>query len=243
MASAPGNLHNVQSLSSSTSVTVGNGTSLPVSHLVAASIPTSTSPLALRNVLVTPSLTKNLVSVRSLTHDNAVSVKFDPYGFCIKDFHTCQVKLRCNSNGDLYPLQPLTHQALHATAASVDLWHQQLGHPGRDQLAAALRSFPFSCTKSATHTCRACQLVKHVWLPFSSSSSVSYFPFQLVHSDVWTSPGISGYKYYLVVIDGYSHYVWTFPLLNKSDVVSTFLSFCSYVYRQFREAAHSRFSN
>jgi histone deacetylase 1/2 len=74
-----------------------------------------------------------------------------------------------------------------------------------------------------------------VRLPFSSSSSVSYFPFQLVHSDVWTSPvpSISGYKYYLVIIDDYSHYVWTFPLLQKSDVVPTFLSFCSYVTCQF----------
>jgi hypothetical protein len=132
MASAPGNLLSVQPLSSPTSVTVGNGASLPINHLADSSIPTSTSPLALRNVLITPSLIKNLVSVRSLTRDNAVSVEFDPYGFSIKDLHTHQVKLRCNSNGGLYPLFPPAHQALHATAASVDLWHQRLGHPGRD---------------------------------------------------------------------------------------------------------------
>jgi hypothetical protein len=69
-------------------------------------------------------LIKNLVSIRSLSRDNAVSVKFDPYGFSIKDLRTHQVKLRCNSNGDLYPLHLPTHQALHATVASVDLWHQ-----------------------------------------------------------------------------------------------------------------------
>ena len=104
MASAPGNLHTVHPLAPSGSVTVGNGASMPVTHLAASSIPTNSSSLALRNVLVTPSLIKNLISVRSLTRDNAVSVEFDPNGFSIKDLHTHQVKLQCDSQGDLYPL-------------------------------------------------------------------------------------------------------------------------------------------
>ena len=57
-----------------------------------------------------------------------------------------------------------------------------------------------------------------------------------MYSDVWTSPvpSISGYKFYLVIIDDFTHYVWSFPLLNKADVVPTFLKFCSYVPTQFR---------
>jgi hypothetical protein len=235
VANAPGNLQSLHPLSSSTSVTVGNGASLPVTHLANSSIPTSSCPLSLRNVLVTPFLIKNLISVRSLTRDNNVSVEFDPSGFSIKDLRTNQVTLRCNSHGDLYPIQLPVHHALHAATAIADLWHQHLGHPGRDQLAAPLRTFQFTYNKSAEHTCHAWQLGKHVRLLFSSSSSVIYFPFELVHSDVWTSPvpSISDYKFYLVIIDDYSHYVWTFPLLQKLDVVPTFLSFYSYVTRQF----------
>jgi hypothetical protein len=43
--------------------------------------------------------------------------------------------------------------------------------------------------------------------------------FDLVHCDLWTSPitSMSGYKYYLVVLDDFSHYVWTFPLCAKSE--------------------------
>jgi histone deacetylase 1/2 len=233
MASGTGNLNQLGPLYSSSSVTVGNGARMPVTHLATSSIPTSSNPLSLNNVLITPSLVKNLISVRSLTRDNNVSVEFDPDGFSIKDLHTRQEKLRCNSRGDLYPLRPPHHHALHASA---DLWHQRLGHPGRDQLAAALRIFDFACTKSTAHVCTACQLGKHVRLPFSSSESISYFPFQLVHSDVWTSPvpSVSGYKFYLVIIDDYTHYVWSFPLLNKADVVPTFLNFCAYVQTQFR---------
>jgi hypothetical protein len=35
-----------------------------------------------------------------------------------------------------------------------------------------------------------------------------------VHSDVWTSPvySHSGYKYYVVFIDVYTHYIWTYPV-------------------------------
>jgi hypothetical protein len=54
-------------------VTVGNGARLPVTHAAAATIPTSAAPLHLHNVLVTPSLVKNLVSIRQLTRDNNVS--------------------------------------------------------------------------------------------------------------------------------------------------------------------------
>lgn len=61
------------------------------------------------------------------------------------------------------------------------------------------------------------------------------FPFQLVHSDVWTSPvyNHSGYKYYIVFLDDYTHYLWTFPLRQKSDVLPTIQAFIAYVHTQF----------
>jgi hypothetical protein len=51
---------------------------------------------------------------------------------------------------------------------------------------------------------------------------------------VWTSPvlSISGYKYYLVIIDDFSHYSWTFPLRAKSDTFPT-LHFFAWVSTQF----------
>uniref|UniRef100_A0A453J2V5 Integrase catalytic domain-containing protein n=1 Tax=Aegilops tauschii subsp. strangulata TaxID=200361 RepID=A0A453J2V5_AEGTS len=43
----------------------------------------------------------------------------------------------------------------------------------------------------------------------------------LIHCDLWTSPvcSFSGFQYYLVILDDYSHYFWTFPLRHKSDTV------------------------
>nr|XP_040251903.1 uncharacterized protein LOC120968940 [Aegilops tauschii subsp. strangulata] len=61
------------------------------------------------------------------------------------------------------------------------------------------------------------------------------FAASLLHSDVWTSPVASntGYLYYLVILDDFTHYVWTFPLRRKSDALATLTAFYSYVTTQF----------
>jgi hypothetical protein len=98
------------------------------------------------------------------------------------------VMLRCDAAGDLYPLRVPQPQALHALSSpTVELWHNRLGHPGSRVLHQILQSFDFQCNKSVAHSCQHCQLGKHVRLPFASSDTPVYFPFPLVHSDVWTS--------------------------------------------------------
>lgn len=44
----------------------------------------------------------------------------------------------------------------------------------------------------------------------------------------------SGYKFYLVILDDFSHYVWTFSLRHKSDVRPTLISFHAFVGTQFQ---------
>jgi histone deacetylase 1/2 len=104
-----------------------------------------------------------------------------------------------------------------------------------------MQGFSFSCNKTESHSCEACHLGKHVHLPFSSSSTVASSPFQLLHSDVWTSPipSNSVFTYYLVILDDYSHFVWNFPLRRKSDVPATLTSFFSYVCTQFGRPIHA----
>jgi hypothetical protein len=144
--------------------------------------------------------------------------------------------LLCDSSGDLYPLHPQHAAPRHPPVAllaahNTPLWHARLGHPGHDTLQRLSRTIGFSCSKSSTHTCHACRLGKHVRLPFHESHNVSQIPFQLLHCDVWTSPIMSnsGFKFYLVILDDYSHYAWTFPLRHKSDVLPTLISFHAFV--------------
>lgn len=124
-----------------------------------------------------------------------------------------------------------------ALAVSSELWHRRLGHPSPAALSHLPLDFLSCCNKnSGTQTlCDACQLGKHTKLTFSASHSHALSPFDLIHCDLWTSPIIScsGYKYYLVVLDDYSHFSWVFPLRAKSDTCDTLLRFFSFVQTQF----------
>ena len=180
MSSSSGNVPSSSLRPSFSSITVGNGAKLPVTHQAHTFIPTATSSLQLNDVLVSPSLIKNLISVRRLTRDNNVSIEFDPSGFSIMDLPTRKEMLRCESSGDLYPHRLPQHQALTACSPT-SLWHQRLGHPGHQVTAQVLHHFQFHCNKTAPHSCASCRLGRHTRLPFSDSASRTFFPFQLLH--------------------------------------------------------------
>ncbi|GJR94789.1 ribonuclease H-like domain-containing protein [Tanacetum coccineum] len=216
------------------SVIVGNGSSIHVTHSGHVQIPNPYRPLHLRNVLVTPNIIKNLVLVRKFTTDNKCSIDFDPYGFTVRDYHTRQTLLRCDSTGDLYPL----HVAASAFALLTNnhsLWHQRLGHPG-DAVLQTLSSRGFvSYNKNTQHLCRACRLGKQTKLPFQRSTSIVTSSFDIIHSDLWTSPvsSMSGYKYYVLFLDHYLHFLWVYPLHRKSDAQSKLLHFRAFIKTQF----------
>lgn len=188
MTCHPGNLTSSTPIRTPTRITVGNGSSLPITHVSHMSFPSTSTPINMINVLVSPDLVMNLVSVRRLAHENPISVKFDDVGFSVKDARTRIVLHLCDSPDELYLVHPsaaATPATSPATlAASVDLWHDRLGHPNSTVLRQILQSFSFSCNKVDNHTCEACRLGKHVRLHFSASTTISNFPFQLLHSDV-----------------------------------------------------------
>jgi hypothetical protein len=143
---------------------------------------------------------------------------------------------RCNSSGDLYPLYPPTTSAAALLTASTSLWHRRIGRIGREALSKLISSSVISCNKDDSHhLCHACQLGRHTRLPFSTSTSRAPNNFDLIHCDLWTSPivSVSGYKYYLVILNDCSHYIWTFPLRLKSETFSTLANFFAYVRTQF----------
>ncbi|GJW26607.1 ribonuclease H-like domain-containing protein [Tanacetum coccineum] len=111
-------------------------------------------------------------------------------------------------------------------------WHRRLGHPGEDVLRRLESSRLISCNKSKVSAlCHG----KHVKLPFYSSESNVASVFEIIHSDLWTSPipSESGIKYYAIFLDHFSHFVWVYPLRKKSDLFDVFVSFRTYVNNQF----------
>jgi len=169
------------------SITVGNGQSIPVLSRGTSIIQIADRPFHLDNVLVAPKLTRNLLSVRQLTRDNNCSIEFDASGFSVKDLQTKTVLLRCNSNGDLYTISHHMPPRCHVAVVSPELWHSRLGHPAPAVVNTLNKLSAIQCNKAARRICHACQLGKHARLPFARSVSSTSAPFELVHCDVWTS--------------------------------------------------------
>ncbi|GKE57541.1 ribonuclease H-like domain-containing protein [Tanacetum coccineum] len=106
------------------------------------------------------------------------------HGTWIQDFMTRRVLLRCDNTGDLYPVtapSPIPSAFL----VSQQTWHQRLGYPGSEVLRSLVSNNVISCNKEKPPVlCHACQLGKHVCLPFVSSSTTVSSCFEIVHSDV-----------------------------------------------------------
>lgn len=67
-------------------VIVGDGSSMPISRSDNTLLSTpSCSPFLLNNVLIVPSLVRNLLSVRKFTRGNSCSIEFYSSGFSVKD--------------------------------------------------------------------------------------------------------------------------------------------------------------
>lgn len=223
-------------------IIVGSGQGIPIRGYGQSSLSPPHPPLNLKNVLHAPKLIKNLISVRRLTTDNNVSIEFDPFGFSVKDLQTGMQIMRCDSTGDLYSI--ISTNSYQATCPSTFaaitpiLWHNRLGHPGPSVLRSLSKNKFICCEHLSSSTvCESCVFGKHVKLPFYASSTNTLMPFDIMHSDLWTSPILStaGHKYYILFLDDYSKFLWTFPITKKSQAYSIFSSLSALIKTQFEK--------
>jgi hypothetical protein len=215
----PSNIFKPRPLNSSSpsSIVVGNGSSLPITSVGDSVLP---GPFYLNNILLAPDIVQSVLSVRRFTSDNWCSMEFDTFDLSVKDLTTWNVIVRSNSTGPLYMMHlpgfvtPFSGTAAAFIAVAPATWHRRLGHPGPDTLSSLSRSSFINRTNNKHDLCHACQLGKHIRLPFSSLSNRAAKAFDLIHLYLWTSPvvSVSGSKYYLVILDDFTHYLWTFPL-------------------------------
>jgi hypothetical protein len=195
-------------------IIVGNGSILIVTSVGDTVLP---RPFYLNNVLDTPNIIKNLLSIHQFTTDNWYSMEFDPFGRSVKDLATWNVITRCNSLGPLYTIylpttrapQMSTYYALIDAGAPISLSHHHLSHPGPVALLKLSTSSMVICNKPRhVPVCHACRLGRHTRLSFHRPSSNATQCFHFIHCDLWTSHIISilGSKYYLIILDDFLHY-------------------------------------
>jgi hypothetical protein len=236
-----GNLTSVRPLTFTdpSSIIVGNGLALLVTTVVDSAL---LGPFYLNSVLITPDIIQNLLYIRCFTTNNWCSMEFDLFGLFVKDLSTWNVIARCKSLGPLYMMHLPSHPAPSsptyapsALVASVSTCHRRLGHPGVDVMSKLSHDSSDICCRCSHDLCHACQLGCHIHLPFVNSNSHADNNFNLIHCNLWTSSvvSVSSYKYYLVILDDHSHFMWTFPLRVKSDTFSTLSKKFAYVSTQF----------
>ncbi|KAF8377599.1 hypothetical protein HHK36_030981 [Tetracentron sinense] len=146
MTNNPGILHSIYPYTGCDKITVGDGNTLPISHIGNTTLLTSYGKLKVDNVLVVPSITKNLLSVGQLTDDYSCLFEFRSDGFMIKDQWLGRILVKGTRDGGLYSLTGnTTHTTLYSSRhrrTPEDHWHQRLGHPqSKIEEPATLSSF------------------------------------------------------------------------------------------------------
>jgi len=187
-------------------------------------------------VLVVPDIKKKLLSVSQFTRDNNCYFLFYPWGFLLKDMKTKQVILKGFMADGLYPInmRQLSHHSFSFLANKVpgSLWHARLGHP-HSQVISRLS---LSSLQGKIDFCESCMLGKSAKLPFHSRQSYSTSFLHTLHTDVWgpaSVPSFDGFRFYLIIVDEYSRYIWLFPMTRKSDVATIFPTFITQMANQF----------
>lgn len=124
--------------------------------------------------------------------------------FFLNDFRTEIVLVRYDGQGQLYHITNRTKNKniFASTLLSTSVWHKRLGHLGASILDSLRKNkivdyIPTSKLNSAF--CHFYPLGKHIKLSFIDSQNSIFMHFDILHSDVWTSPvsSTSGHKYYV----------------------------------------------
>jgi hypothetical protein len=101
------------------SIIVGNESSLSITSVGDTTL---SGLFYLNNVLVTPDIIQNLLSVRRFTTNNWCSMKFDHFGLSVKDLSIRNMITRCDSSGTLYTMRLPSHSTpLSSVAAPTTL--------------------------------------------------------------------------------------------------------------------------
>ena len=81
---------------------------------------------------------------------------------------------------------------------------------------------------------------------FNDSFNKAYAPLSVVHCDVWgpyRTTSSSGARYFLTIVDDFSRAVWTYLMLEKSEVAQLLREFIALAERQFERQVKKNRSN
>ena len=87
--------------------------------------------------------------------------------------------------------------------------------------------------------CDTCHRAKQKKLSFNLISSHTNYCFELLHMNIWGPCSVAsmyGHKYFLTIVDDFSHFTWLIPMITKSETKIHIESFIAYVKNQFENS-------
>ncbi|KAE8979433.1 hypothetical protein PR003_g22687 [Phytophthora rubi] len=125
----------------------------------------------------------------------------------------------------------------------LELWHDRLGHPGRNAFNALFRHAQWPVKKLDLRLpddfqCESCVKGKLTRKSFRSSNNApsrEWLVGERAHSDIWVSYAVksySGKRYFAAFIDEASRFVTLFLLTERSEIYEKFGIYYEYVKTQ-----------
>lgn len=114
-----------------------------------------------------------------------------------------------------------------------------MGHPSITKLSVVGRELNFHPVITDVLPCSICHFSKQKRSPFISTGSRSGNCFDLIHVDVWgsfSSISVEGFRYFMTIVDDHSRFTWVYLLKAKSEVTTTFPSFCELLQTRFNKS-------
>jgi hypothetical protein len=219
---------------------VGNSSSVDVEGVGTCRLRLSTGhTLVLHDVLYAPNISRNLVSVVSLSNTGYVSM-----------FQFGQVQLLYDSDcvgtaslvSGLMVLDTVMHADMslapvsyHTVCNDPCVWHSRLCHIGQNRMSRLTKQgYLGSVDKAVMPTCEHCIAGKISRKPFGKAKRAEA-PLHIIHSDICGPMSVRarhGASYFITFIDDYSRYGYVYLIAHKSEALSCFILFLTEVENQ-----------
>jgi hypothetical protein len=194
--------------------------------------------ISLKDVIVVPSLSMNIISVAKLCLNN-YHVTFESDNCLIKN-QKGNVVAQAKKIDGIYQLEVIIPRKIGTILTTISdsskLWHERLGHLHMGMVKKMLPNTEFG---DKNFKCESCLKGKMARMSFKKSNSKTEELFELVHSDVCgpfekeAYGGYRGYRYFVTFIDDKSRYCFIYLLRAKSEVFQKFKEFEALVSNKY----------
>ncbi|KAK1423646.1 hypothetical protein QVD17_18952 [Tagetes erecta] len=190
--------------------------------------------LSISDVYFIPALTSNILSLGQLTEDDYdIRMRhdflrmFDERGRLVMKVQRSANRLYKIALKVARPICLATNMEEDAWA-----WHARMGHANFQVLETMVKKemvIGMPCISHPTQVCEGCLVAKQTRQSFPDEAQWrASKPLELVHADLCgpiTPETMAGNRYFLLIVDDYSRYMWVFIIKTKDEALEKFKDF------------------